>query len=237
MERYRTTLLLGAVLLVLGGLAFFLSSRSATSPGTETPTPNVYIWEDENPVKGLEVMSGSDKIVLIKDVVLGSWRITEPVDQPADLFQVGGVADSFQRLLAQYTLSDTTDLEQYGLAGQPLMVTSTFSDTAGTKRTLLVGKVTPDGTGYYVKLPDSNKLYTVGNFTVEPLRTWLTTPPVQPPTPTLVPITPVTATPTETPSPTVQVAGTSAAPTATVTVGATSPVAASTGTPASSATP
>jgi hypothetical protein len=202
MERYRTTLLLGAVLLVLGGLAFFLSGRNASSPGTPTPTPNVYVWEEENPVKGLDIVSGTQKVSLVKDVVLGSWRITEPVDETADIFQVGGVADSMQKLLVQYTLTDTANLEQFGLTGQPMMVTATFSDTAGTKHTLLIGRVSPDGGGYYVKQPDSPTVYTIGNYTLEPLRSWLTNPPVQPPTPTPVPITPVTATPTETPSPT-----------------------------------
>jgi hypothetical protein len=233
MERYRTTLILAAVLLILGGLAFFLSGRNASSPGEATPIPNVYIWEDPNPVKGLEVISGSNKIALAKDVLLGSWRITEPVDEPADIFSVGGVADSFQNLLAQHTLSDTTDLEQFGLAGQPMVVTATFSDTAGTKRTVIIGKMTPDGSGYYVKVPDSNKLYTIGNFTIEPINTWLIVPPVQPPSPTPVPITPVTSTPTATPPPTAE-GGT---PAATPTTGAAAPSDVPTATPASSPAP
>ena len=234
MERYRTTLMLAAVLLILGALAFFLTGRNASSPGEATPVPNVYIWEDPNPVKGLEVISGSNKVVLVKDVTLGSWRIIEPVDEPADIFSVGGVADSFQKLLAQHSLSDTTELEQFGLAGQPIIVTATFSDTTGTTRTLLIGKATPDGSGYYVKTPDTSKLYTVANFTIEPLRTWLTTPPVQPPSPTPVPITPVTSTPTATPSPTVQGANT---PVATATAGTSSPSDEATATPAPSPAP
>lgn len=198
MERYRTTLVLGGVLIVLVVLAFFLTNKNTVTTGTETPVPNVYIWEDANPVKALEIMSGTNKVGLTKDVVLGTWHIDAPVDKPADIFQVGGVADSLQRLQAQYTLSDTTDLAQYGLAGQPLQITATYSDTAGTKRSLLIGNATPDGSAYYVKTPDNAKVYTVVNSTIEPVRTWLTAPPIQPPSPTPVPITPVTATPTGT---------------------------------------
>lgn len=208
MERYRTTIVLGAVLLLLAMLAFFLNGRSANSPGTATPTATVYIWEDSNPVRGLEVVSGSNRIVLSKDVVSGTWRIDEPVSQPADLFQVGNVADSLQRLQAQYTLTGTTDLAQYGLTGEPMQVTATYSDTQGSTRTLLIGNATPDGAGYYVKTPENNAVYTVGNVTLEPLRTWLISPPVQPPTPTLVPVTPVSPTPTVALTGTVTLTGT-----------------------------
>ncbi len=217
MERYRTTILLGVVLLVLAALAFFLSSNNASSPGEATPTPNIYIWQDDNPAIALDVMSGTSKVSIVKDVISGTWQIKEPVDRPADLFQVGGVANSLQILQAQYTLSDTTDLTQYGLDGQPMSVTVTFSDTAHTTRTLLIGHATPDGGGYYVKLPDGNKLYTVINSTIEPMRTWLVSPPVELPSPTPVPITPVTATPTDTTTPTPTAEGTSSEPPSTAT--------------------
>lgn len=210
MERYRTTIILGGVLLVLAMLAFFLSSKNATSPGTATPVPNIYIWEDANPVKALEAVSGTDKIVLNKDVVLGSWRIAEPVDALADIFQVGNVADAMQRLQAQYALSDTTDLAQYGLASTGLQITATFSDTASSKRTLLVGALTPDGAGYYVKTPENNKVYTLQATTIGQVINWLTTPPVQPPTPTPLPFTPVTSTPTQTGTPTTAITSTPA---------------------------
>ena len=228
MERYRTTIILGGVLLVLGILAFFLSSRNAASPGTVTPVPNVYVWDELVPVKALEAVSGSEKIVLTKDPVLGSWRINEPVDELADIFQVGSVADSMQRLQAQYALSDTTDLEQFGLASPVLEITATFSDTAGSTRKLLVGKLTPDGAGYYVKTPDSNKLYTVLSTTIGQVVNWLKNPPVQPPTPTPVPITPVTATPTEIISATATL---STPPPVTTPPSAETPVATNTATP------
>lgn len=198
MERYRTTLLLGGVLIVLAVLAFFLSSKNATSPGTATatPVPNVYIWDDPNPVKALEAVSGSEKIVLTKDITLGSWRIQTP-DEPADIFQVGPVADGMQRLLAQYTLSDTTNLNQFGLDVPVMEITATFSDTTSSTRKLLVGKLTPDGSGYYVKTPDSPKLYTVLATTIGQVVNWLKAPPIQLPTATPLVLTPVTATPTE----------------------------------------
>jgi len=49
-----------------------------------------------------------------------------------------------------------------------------------------------------VKTPDNSSVFVLTNTTVEPLRSWLANPPVQQPTATPVPITPVTDTPTPT---------------------------------------
>jgi hypothetical protein len=199
MERYRTTLIMAVVLIVLVGAIFFMSGRNQAVDGTTTPTPVQYVWEETNPSIGLTVISDTERVVLKKDSTLGSWRIVEPVEKPADLFAVGGVADSMQKLMATYTLSETTDLQQYGL-DKPMTVTVEYSGTTVTERTLLVGGPLTDLSGYYVKTSDSNRVYVIANTVAEPLRSWLTTPPVEPPTPTPAPITVVPpATPTSTP--------------------------------------
>lgn len=198
MERYRTTLILAAVLLVLVGAIFFMQGQNPAATGTPTATATQYVWEETNPAVGLTVVSDTGRVVLEKDATLGSWRILEPVQQPADLFAVSGLADSMQKLVATYTLSETTDLEQYGL-NTPMTVTLEFSGTAVSERTLLIGGPLTTGAGYYVKTPDSNQVYVIGNTIVEPLRSWLTTPPVMPPTPTPAPQ--LTVVPPATPTP------------------------------------
>src|SRR5438045_8024078 len=110
-----------------------------------------------------------------------------------------------------------------------MSVTVTFSDTQGTKRTFNVGTSTPDGSGYYVNTAGSNTVYVVSNTTIEPLRTWLTTPPVEQPSPTPIPITVVPAsTETSTPTPgafgpAAPAAAAATAPTATPTAPAAAP--------------
>lgn len=191
MERYRTTLIMLGVLLVLGALAIFLNNRSNSSDlANGTPTPvSQYVWQDDNQVTGIDVMSGTNKVSLKKDVVTTVWQITEPVKTDADTFAVGNEADSLKSLQATSVLTDSSDLKQYGLDKPAMSATMIFSDTKSTKRTILVGTTTFDGAGYYVKTPDTAKVYVVANTTIEPLRSWLTTPPVNPPTPTVVPIT------------------------------------------------
>jgi hypothetical protein len=186
MERYRTTLILAAVLLVLVGAIFFMSGRNPGASGTPTTTPTQYVWEETTPAVGLTVVSDTGRIVLEKDTTLGSWRIVEPVQEPADLFSVSGVADPMQKLVATYALSETTDLQQYGLTS-PMTVTLAFSGTTVTERTLLIGGPLTDLSGYYVKTPGSNQVYVIGNTIVEPLKSWLTTPPVMLPTATPAP--------------------------------------------------
>lgn len=199
MERYRTTLIMAAALIVLVALAFFLTSKNASAPtGSPTPTTAKFIWQDANAVQAIDVVSGTQKVGIAKDSASGNWSIIEPVSRPADLFQVGNEADALQNLQAQFDLTGTTDLEQYGLTNPLMQVTVTFSDTGASKRVLLVGSATTDGSGYYVKTPDNSSVFVLTNTTVEPLRSWLTNPPVQQPTATPVPITPVTDTPTPT---------------------------------------
>jgi uncharacterized protein DUF4340 len=241
MERYRTTIILAVVLLVLVGAIYFMSGRNSAAPGAATTTPTQYVWEENNPAVGLTVVSDTQRVVLKKDVTLGSWNILEPVQKPADLFAVSGLADSMQKLVATYALSETTELAQYGLT-KPMTVSLEFSGTTTTSRTLLVGGPLTDLSGYYVKTPDSNRIYVVGNTIVEPLKSWLTTPPVQPPTPTPAPQ--LTVVPPATPTPTAGAAATAAsastptagiAPTTTITgtssITSTSPGAANATTP------
>jgi hypothetical protein len=225
MERYRTTIIMAVALIVLVALAFFLTSKNASAPtGSTTPTTAKIIWQDTNAVKAIDVVSGTQKVGIAKDSTSGNWSITEPVSRPADPFQVGNEADALQNLEAQFELTGTTDLDQYGLTSPPLQVTVTFSDTGSSKRVLLVGSATTDGSGYYVKTPDNSSVFVLTNTTVEPLRSWLSNPPVQQPTATPVPITPVTDTPTPT-------------ATATLVPGAAGAEATSTPTAASSPTP
>jgi hypothetical protein len=78
-----------------------------------------------------------------------------------------------------------------------MRVTLVMSGTTSTERVLLVGDATPDGSAYYVKTETAPPVYLVSNLTIEPLRTWLNTPPIQQPTATPIPVTVVpTAEPT-----------------------------------------
>lgn len=196
MERYRTTIILLAVLLIVGGAALFLNSTGGVGVATPTPptvAPSVYVWQDTNPVIGLDVVSGTQKVSMIQDVSSTQWTLTQPVAERADDTTIQSEASVLSPLLATSAVTNTSDLAPFGLDKPPLTVTVTFSDTAHTKRILQVGNTTFDGSGYYVKQPSAPSVYIVTNTAIEPLRTWLSTPPVFVPSPT--------PTPTETTAP------------------------------------
>jgi hypothetical protein len=163
------------------------------------------VWQDTNAVTGIDVVSATQRVSIRKDITTTVWSIVEPVSDTADVFAVGNLADQVQNLTAQSELTGTTDLAQYGLDGTPLQATFTFGAEGGTTRTLLIGDTTPDGGAFYVKRADGPNVYLVTTYSLEPLRTWLTTPPIAQPTPTPIP---VTVLPTVEPSPTGAITGT-----------------------------
>ncbi|MBF6613453.1 MAG: DUF4340 domain-containing protein [Chloroflexi bacterium] len=210
MERYRTTIILFVVLLVLGGAAIILNRNGPTNTaGVPTVTPVVFVWQESNPVIAMDVVSGTGKVSLTKNLSTTVWMLTAPIQFEADP-AVGDVASSLQNLAATSIVTNTSNLAQFGLDKSSFTVTSTFSDTKRTKRVLLIGGPTFSGDSYYVKPQDANKVYVVSNTTLEPIRTWLTTPPKLQPTATPLPITVVptstlTTAGTVTPSSAIQV--------------------------------
>lgn len=189
MERYRTTIILGGLLLVLiVAFALLNNNRGDTTTGDGvTPSPTTYVWQSDNPVVAIDIVSGTGKVSLRKDITTTEWSLIEPVRDAADIFAVNNIADSIRSLQATSTLTDSSKLAEYGLATPGMSVTVTYSDTAATRRTMNVGGPNFNGSAYYVKTADSPTIYLVSNGLIEPLRSWLTTPPVAPPTPTAGP--------------------------------------------------
>ena len=183
MERYRTTLIMLGLLVALGVVALLVNNSRTGTEGTPTPEPVQYVWESTEPVVGLDVVSGTARVVLRQDETVASWRIEQPVQGDSDSFAVATIADAFKSLQAASVLTEATNLAEFGLDKPGLTVTATYSGTT-SPRVLLVGGPTFDGAGYYAKLPDSETVYVVTNGTIEPLRSWLTAPPLAPPTAT-----------------------------------------------------
>jgi len=202
MERYRTTLIMVALLLVLGGVAIFLTNQNkGNTPGlTPTPVPS-FLWQETSQVQGIDVMSGTTKVSLRKDISTTVWVLTAPEQYPAETFQVDNVADTLQRLEATKVATGTTDLAQYGFDKAGMTVTVTFSSTTPLTHTFMVGSGNFDGTGFYMKQPDSPDVYLSGTTPIGTIQNWLATPPKQAPTPTPFPTVPPTPTSTATAEP------------------------------------
>ena len=197
MERYRTTLIMLALLVALGVAALLLNNNRSDTTGTPTPVATQYVWQSTDAVVGLDVVSGTQKVVLRGDPATASWRLEQPVTGDADTFAVSTIADAFKSLEATSVLTEKVNLADFGLDPQGLTVTAFFTG-AVAQRTVLIGGPTFDGAGYYTKLPDAETVYVVSNTTIEPLKSWLLTPPIAPPTPapqlTIAPTSTITPT-------------------------------------------
>ena len=196
MERYRTTLILLGVLVVLALVAFFVNlNPNSSTVGVPTPVPTTYVWDEPNQVVGIDVITATERVSLQKDISTTVWTLTQPITFEADPFVVGNIADILQKPSATSVITSPGDLAQYHLDKPSFSVEATFSDTQHTKHTLLIGGPTFDAANYYTKTPDNATVYAISNSTIDPLRSWFTTPPKLEPTATPLPITVV---PTET---------------------------------------
>ena len=195
---------MAVVLVALAGLAFFLNQQNFNAAVTPTPEPARYVWEETEPVSAIDVMSGTQSVVLRQDLTTTVWSILEPISDTADVFQVGNIADSFKSLQATAIISEVTDLAQFGLDAQSTQVKVGFGSAGTTTHNLKLGKTTIDGSGYYAQADDTtDTVYVVSNGVIEPLKSWLTTPPKAQPTPTPLALTVAptfTSTPAGTPT-------------------------------------
>ncbi len=208
---YRSTAILLAVLVVLGGIVYSVMRQPAPDQsGAASQSTPVVTFSPQDATK--IVVSSADKTTEIARTS-GTWAIVRPEATPADAARVEGWIDQLGNLTAERVVDDVTDLGTYGL-NQPRL--NVEVDLAGGKTIRLAfGDKTPDGGAYYVRLPDdaskAKSVYLISAPLGDDLNSALTKPPKAIPTPTplptLVPATPApttSATASPAPSPTPQ---------------------------------
>src|SRR5215217_5531314 len=142
--RNRTMIILAAVLAVLAGLGYWLSSTPATPP-VPTPEPTAIVWDYSSATaEGLTVQSVTSTLAL--QVVNGDWRITTPIQDAADAAQVTSIVEQLKKPSVTTKVGDNvSDLNPFGLATPSLTVTLVLSGTNPPQQVLLVGKANVDG--------------------------------------------------------------------------------------------
>src|SRR3954451_8840977 len=147
--RNRTMIILAAVLAVLAGVGYWLTTTPA-SPPTPTPEPTAIVWDYSSATaQGLKVESITSTLAL--QVVNGDWRITSPVQDAADATQVTSIVEQLKKPTVTAKVGDNvSDLNTFGLATPSLTVTLVLSGANTAQQVLLVGKANVDGSGYYV---------------------------------------------------------------------------------------
>ncbi len=166
----RTTLVLAIVAAVLGGLIYFYEIRGAPSreeaaeaeglvfPGTK---PSDVLWVE------IETEDGYSARVERTDDASGEnapWRVTAPIEFPADEVTADGLARAIATLAREREFDDPAALEEYGLEGEARL---RFATEAG-EHTVYVGADAPFGDVTYLSIDDRTRIFAVANTEVAP---------------------------------------------------------------------
>lgn len=201
---YRLTAVLVAFLVVLGGVVYYVMQQPAATDSPEKHYPQVLSFGPDEASQITITSNDNQKTELIKSGA--NWTIDGAADQPADDGRVQGWISQLSSLIADREISDATDLGPYGLTTPKLTVVIGLS--GGKQARLVFGDKTPDGSDYYVQVPDdparAKSIYLIGSYLGDDLTSALNSPPVAIPTPvpapTLAPLDLTPPAPAATPS-------------------------------------
>jgi len=183
-----------------GLVAFVVYFNSAEEEVAETPATD-YLWElTSADIRQLRVVDNSvqTEVMLIRDDA-GQWQVESrklsgsqivPA-QPADPGLAEYGASLVSTIFLRRTLTETTELGQFGLIAPAYALHVTRSD--GTELSVQVGYKTPTEDGYYVLVPGEPHAKIVSATALDPIFAFVANPPLPPtPVPTVMPETEVT---------------------------------------------
>ncbi len=110
--RFRTTLILLAVFIVLLAAVLFFNSRAKRAEAAKEKEEYLVDFEAEDILRMVLVKDG--ETIAFKKNDEGEWFITEPVEAPADTFEVDSLANNFSSLRFDRIVEDNpADLTTY----------------------------------------------------------------------------------------------------------------------------
>jgi hypothetical protein len=160
MKRGRSTLILLALAAALGGYIWFVEMKRDPSD-EDAKTEKVFAALEADTIAALTLTaSNGDVTTLARDGA--GWKITAPVQVPADASEVSGVTSNLATLdLTRVIDEKPASLETFGLDAPRLRLAFTAN---GVARTLLLGAKTATGGDTYAKLDDAPRVFTVPSW-------------------------------------------------------------------------
>jgi len=167
--KFRTTLILMIVLVVLGAFVLFYERKlPAPDDAESTPEPTAigtvlaFTSADVQSVRVIryssteESESTEDSIELVlRDS--GLWYIISPVTEEADQDRVAEFIDMFAALVPDRVLENASSPSDYGLEPADMAVELEMKD--GTVHKVNIGALTPAGSGYYGQIEGDARIY------------------------------------------------------------------------------
>lgn len=150
--------LLTAALLIVLGLRY--REKLALREQQTADDPILDEVGEESRYTALTYFNGSTTLSFSRES--GSWLWSDDTDFPLDETTVLAILEELDAWAPQQTLTDADALEKAGLSQPTASLTATT--VSGTVATLLFGRTTDDGAGYYVRLNgDENTVYIISD--------------------------------------------------------------------------
>lgn len=163
----RNTLVLAVLVAALGTFVYFWEIRGAEERAeAEEAEERLFADLEASDLRWMEVRTTDGSHARLERTEEGAWRITEPVDFPANETTARGLASALAGLASVRVFEEPEPPEAYGLAGEP---TVRFG-TDGAEHAVVVGDKTPLGGNTYVRSSESAPVYAVETSETNALR-------------------------------------------------------------------
>ena len=175
----RTTLILLAVLILVGFAVYFIEFRNPAGGAVATPnaaSSTTFLTLTAPAINSITVRDTvSNTQVSVTRDVSSTWRLSGPAGQLADAATMDSLTGQLASLYVQRTLTPTGSLGEYGLLTPTLSVQI---DLVSGSVSFAVGDMTPSQGAYYIQKPGDAHVYLVEAGLVDELRKLAQEPPV-----------------------------------------------------------
>jgi hypothetical protein len=143
--RFRTTIVLAAVALLLGSGYYLYEVRGREARELARAAERRVLHFAPEAVREITIEKPNERVVVRAEG--GAWRIVAPVEEPADAPTVEGLLAFVRGLEKVRALERSADLAAYGLDAPPIRLA--LSLVSGERLTLLLAALNPAATGVY----------------------------------------------------------------------------------------
>lgn len=152
--RTRTVLIYLSIVVLLAGYLYYFEGVREKARLSDEERARLLFQVDPSKISALRLSpAGGKAIALVRD---GRWRLTEPIQSPADAFVLRGLLAALAGLKRERPVEDTTqDLGPYGLDRPTLLFAF---EAAGRWHNLRIGAKTPVGDHFYASGDEENRV-------------------------------------------------------------------------------
>jgi hypothetical protein len=162
--RFRGLLVAVVVLAALGGGIYWsnkVKEAEADKPDPNAPPKILSIPEDQ--FQQIEILKNSDEPTVLRKADSGDWEMLGPKQWTVDQDAAGSLVSTLSSLDSGRLVEEkVSDLAPFGLESPAMEVTITKNN--GEVQNLLIGEESPAGGGYFAKLQNDPRVFTVASF-------------------------------------------------------------------------